>query len=169
MTPMSTAAAVRRLPRPLTGRRVLFYLIAFFGVVFAVNFGMARIAISSFSGLETDSAYKAGLAFERDVAAAHAQDARHWNVDAVLHREGNTPRLVVTAVDAEGKPLVGLMPEVRLAHPTDKRRDVPLDVTAIGPGQFQSLSPIPSGQWDFVIELKHDDETVFRSKSRLSL
>jgi len=166
---MSTLNAVSRTPRPLTGRRVLCYLVAFFGVVFAVNFGMARIAVSSFSGLETESAYKAGLAFEKDVTAAHEQDARHWRVEAVLQHEGISPHVIITARDAQARPLVGLTPEIRLAHPTDKRRDVPLNVTEIGPGRFQSLTPMPAGQWDFVIELKRDGETVFRSKNRLSL
>lgn len=166
---MSTPAVAARSPRPLTGRRVLFYLLAFFGLVIAVNVGMARIALSSFSGLETESAYKAGLAFEKDVAAAHEQDSRHWNVEAVLQRESSTPRIVVTARDAQARPLVGLTPEIRLAHPTDKRRDVPLEVAEIGPGRFQSLTPMPAGRWDFVIELRRDGEILFRSKSRLSL
>ncbi|MEP6841409.1 MAG: FixH family protein, partial [Bradyrhizobium sp.] len=38
---MSRAQAAK----PLTGRKVLFMLIAFFGVVFGVNFLMMRLAI----------------------------------------------------------------------------------------------------------------------------
>jgi nitrogen fixation protein FixH len=166
---MSSTASTVRAPRILTGRMVLFYFIAFFGVIFAMNFYMVRVALSSFSGVETDSAYKAGLSFKNDVAAAHAQDALHWKVEADLQRMGDTTRLIINAQDAEARALPGLAAEVRLAHPTDKRRDVEVSFVEVTPGRFQSLTPLPQGRWDLVIGLKRADETVFRSKSRISL
>jgi len=42
-----------RLSRPITGRMVLFGLVAFFGVVFAVNGTLIYFAIDSWSGLST--------------------------------------------------------------------------------------------------------------------
>src|SRR5918993_1523470 len=99
---MLSTATASRAPRILTGRMVLFYFIAFFGVIFAMNFYMVRVALSSFSGVETESAYKAGLSFKNDVAAAHAQDARHWAVEASLQR-GDATSVVITARDAQGQ------------------------------------------------------------------
>lgn len=165
---MAITADTRQSPRPITGRTVLLYFVSFFGIIFAMNFYMVRVAISSFSGVETESAYKAGLSFKNDVAAAHAQDARHWKVEASLQR-GEASGMIITVRDAQGQALTGLTPEVRLAHPTDKRRDVPLEVVELTPGQFKSLTPAPEGQWDLVIDLKRETETVFRSKSRISL
>jgi nitrogen fixation protein FixH len=166
---MSSTAISSHAPRILTGRMVLFYFIAFFGVVFTMNFFMVRVAISSFSGVETESAYKAGLSFKNDVAAAHAQDARHWAVEASLQRGGDATRLVIMARDEGSRPLAGLTPEVRLAHPTDKRRDIAVEFVEVTAGRFQNLTPMPQGRWDLVIALKRADETVFRSKSRISL
>jgi nitrogen fixation protein FixH len=169
MNAMSTTAATSgQASRPLTGRTVLLYFISFFGIIFAMNFYMVRVAISSFSGVETESAYKAGLSFKNDVAAAHAQDARHWSVEASLQR-GEASGMTITARDAQGQALAGLTPEIRLAHPTDKRRDVVLEFIELTPGQFKSLTPMPEGQWDLVIGLKREAETVFRSKSRVTL
>jgi nitrogen fixation protein FixH len=51
---MDTNRAPRR-PRKLTGRHVLLGLVAFFGVVFAVNAVLVRAAISTFGGVETVS------------------------------------------------------------------------------------------------------------------
>src|ERR671912_3031619 len=99
---MSTTATTGRSPRPITGRSVLIYFISFFGIIFAMNFYMVRVASSSFSGVETESAYKAGLSFKNDVAAAHAQDARHWAVEASLQR-GDATSVVITARDAQGQ------------------------------------------------------------------
>ena len=166
---MSGTAAPIRAPRPLTGRMVLACFVAFFGLVFAMNAYMIRVALSSFSGVETESAYKAGLSFKNDVAAAQAQDARHWAVEATLQRGGDVTRITVTARDAQARPIPGLVPQVRLAHPTDKRRDVPAEFVEVEPGRFQSLTPLPQGRWDLVIELKRDAQTLFRSKSRIVL
>ena len=157
-----------RFSRPITGRIVLLYFVSFFGIIFAMNFYMVRVAISSFSGVETESAYKAGLSFKNDIAAAQAQDARHWSVEATIQR-GDDGGIVITARDARGQALAGLAPEIRLTHPTDKRRDLPLEFVESMPGRFKSLSPMPEGRWDLVIELKREGETVFRSKSRISL
>jgi len=165
---MSTTTISGRAPRPITGRTVLLYFIGFFGIIFAMNFYMVRVAVSSFSGVETESAYKAGLSFKNDVAAAHAQDARHWSVEASMQR-GTYTSLLITARDAQGLALAGLAPAVRLAHPTDKRRDVALEFVELTSGQFKSLTPLPEGQWDLVIELKREAGTVFRSKSRVAL
>jgi len=166
---MSTPLATSRPPRPLTGRRVLFYLVSFFSVVFAMNIVMARIAVSSFSGVETESAYKAGLSFKNDVAAAHAQDARHWSVEAALQRGGAATRIAISARDAENRAIAGLVPEIRLAHPTDRRHDVLLEAVEVAPGRFECETPLRQGQWDLMISFKRAEDTVFRSKSRIAL
>ncbi|HZH12355.1 MAG TPA: FixH family protein [Microvirga sp.] len=157
-----------RSPRIVTGRTVLIYLVSFFGVIFAMNFFMIRVAISSFSGVETESSYKAGLTFKNDVAAAQAQNALDWAVEANI-QHGNPRSILISARDAKAQAISGLAAEVRLAHPTDKRRDSIIAFVETSPGQFQSLTPLPEGHWDLVIDLKRNGETVFRSKSRISL
>jgi len=162
------AQASGRAPRVLTGRTVLVYLISFFGVIFAMNIVMIRVAVSSFSGVETESSYKAGLTFKNDLAAAHAQDALHWSVEASIQR-GDTRGILITARDGTALAISGLSAQVTLAHPTDKRNDLSLDFMETSNGQFRSLTPLPEGRWDLVINLKRGDQVVFRSKSRISL
>ncbi|MCG7391554.1 FixH family protein [Microvirga sp. ACRRW] len=164
---MSTTTAGRP-PRVITGRTVLIYFISFFGVIFAMNFVMIRFAVSSFSGVETESSYKAGLTFKNDVAAAHAQDALHWSVEANVQR-GESSSILITARDAKALAVSGLTAQVRLGHPTDKRNDVTVDFVETSTGQFRSLTPLPEGRWDLVIDLKRGDDVVFRSKSRIAL
>lgn len=165
---MATSSSASPTPRVITGRTVLIYFLSFFGIVFAMNFVMVRVALSTFSGVETESSYKAGLSFKNDIAAAHAQDTLHWNVDATL-QHGAASRIILSARDAQQAPLSGLTTETRLGHPTDKRRDVPVQFVETTPGRFESLTVLPEGQWDLVIGLKRNGETVFRSKSRISL
>jgi nitrogen fixation protein FixH len=165
---MSTLSAAQREPRAITGRTVLICFLTFFGIIFAMNFVMVRVAISTFSGVETESSYKAGLSFKNDVAAAHAQDALHWDVEAKVQRDGAS-KIVLVARDAQQTPLQGLMADVNLAHPTDKRRDIPVQFIETTHGRFESVTMLPTGQWDLAIGLKRDGETVFRSKSRISV
>jgi nitrogen fixation protein FixH len=158
-----------RAPRQLTGRMVLACLLTFFGIIFAMNVVLIRLAVSTFGGVETESSYKAGLAFAKDVAAAHAQDGRHWSVEANLRKMGADAQVVVTARDRDGRALTGLVPTARLSHPTDRRRDAELVLTETAPGRFAGTTSAPRGQWDLVIEFAREGEPLFRSKSRVTL
>lgn len=155
--------------RPLTGRTVLFCLLGFFGTVSIMNGIMIRAAVSSFGGVETESAYKAGLTFKNDIAAAQAQDARGWAIAAVLEPENETTRIVVSGRDARGLPLSQITAEARLQHPTDRRHDLTVDLVQTEPGKFIGQADVTPGQWDLVLELKRDDKPVFRSRNRVNL
>jgi nitrogen fixation protein FixH len=155
--------------KKVTGRTVLVWLVAFFGIVAVVNVVMIRAAVSTYGGLETESSYQAGLAFARETADARAQDALHWRVDARLTptRDGTT--LVIDARDADGRPLAGLAATARLVHPTDQRDDHAVDLRETRPGEFRGAVTAAAGQWDLVLELARDGTRVFRSKNRVML
>jgi nitrogen fixation protein FixH len=154
-------------PRPLTGRTVLICFVTFFGIVFSMNAVMVRFALSSFGGVETESSYKAGLAFRNEIAIAKAQDARHWRVQAAVAPEGDATRVSVVARDAELRALDGLAALARLSHPTDRRRDVAVTLAEVAPGRFEGSAAALRGQWDLVLDLVRDGEVQFRSKSRV--
>jgi nitrogen fixation protein FixH len=160
-------ASGRKRRKEVTGWTVFVCLVAFFAVVAGVNAIMIRAAISTFGGVETESSYKAGLAFSREVAAAQAQDDRHWDVRAVVTPDRAGQLIEVTARDADGRLLAGLTAVARFSHPADRRADVVLDMREAGSGRFVGLAEPMTGQWDLVIELLRDGERVFRSRSRV--
>jgi nitrogen fixation protein FixH len=164
-TAKSGRGAERR--KEVTGRTVLVCFVAFFAVVAGVNAIMVRAAVTTFGGVETESSYKAGLAFSREVAAARAQDERRWEVRATVAPASDTHRFEVTVRDAAGQPLSGLAAIVRFNHPTDRRADVMQEVREIAPGRFIGSAVPAAGQWDLVIELLRGGERVFLSKSRV--
>jgi nitrogen fixation protein FixH len=153
----------------LTGRMVLAGLVAFFGLVAGVNAVMIYAAISTFGGVETESSYRAGLAFAREMASAQAQDARHWNVSAKAVIEGKATVVEVMARDRSGQPITNLAATASLVHPTDRRADHAVPLVSDGGGLFRGTTAATAGQWDLVIELSRDDERLFRSKSRVWL
>jgi nitrogen fixation protein FixH len=155
--------------RRLTGRMVLSILIGFFLVVSIANGVMIRAAVSTFSGVETGSAYQAGLTFERDVADARAQDALHWQVKASLQPSGDKTAISIEARDAGNQPLAGLEATVHLSHPTDRRDDRDVIMQPAGAGRFAGTDATPAGQWDLIIELSREGHRLFRSRNRVVL
>jgi nitrogen fixation protein FixH len=155
----------------LTGGMVLAMLIAFFGVVIGVNVVMAKLAISTLPGTEVDSAYSASLGYEKQIDAAHAQDARRWQVDAHVERgEGGVAIVQVNARDETGKPVPGLTFQGRLERPADKRDDRTVVLAETGIGVFRgTAAAIAPGQWDLVIEGEARGQRMFLSKNRVLL
>src|SRR6202140_5282894 len=124
-------------PKPLTGRKVLFMLVAFFGVVFGVNFLMMKLAIDTLPGTEVDSAYSASLGYEKEIAAAHDQNARNWKVDAHIQREPDGgATLQVEARDNSGLPMSGLNFQGRFERPADRRADQAVALAEVASGIY---------------------------------
>lgn len=163
------ASPLNRKPFEVTGKLVLGCLIAFFLVVAGINAVMIRVAISTFGGVETESAYKAGLAFKAETAAAQAQDARHWNVDVGVDRQADGAVLIIAVRDAKGQPIPNLTLQANLSHPADRRRDIVLSAVETHPGMFRTQAQSAPGQWTLVVEFARNEERVFRSQSRVLL
>lgn len=155
--------------RRLTGRMVLACVVGFFGVIFAANFFLVRYALSSFGGVEVESAYKAGLAFSGDVEAAAAQAARHWQVAIEIARAGAPRTVTVDSRDAEGSPLAGLEAAVTFEHPADRRLDVTVALDESGAGRYVAELPAGTGQRIARLALSRGGEAVFRSENRVML
>jgi nitrogen fixation protein FixH len=157
--------------KPLTGRKVLAILIAFFGVVIGVNVTMMRLAISTLPGTEVDSAYSAGLAYEKEIAAARDQSERNWNVDAHLERHADgSAALDVQAKASDGTPLGGLSLSGRLERPTDRRADQVFEIAEGAGGSYRGTAHgIDPGQWDLVIKADSAGERMFLSRNRVVL
>jgi len=154
----------------VTGRFVLLSLVGFFAVVFAVNAVMVRAAMSTFSGVEVASSYKAGLKFGADRREADQQDGLGWHVDGRIARErSGQPVFEFDVRDRAGALVPGLTVEASLAHPADNRRDQAIAMREIRPGVFSGVFAPLSGQWELKLDLLRGAERVFRSQSRINL
>ena len=159
----------RRSHKPLTGFKVLLMLLAFFGVVIGVNVIMMQLAIKTLPGTEVDSAYSASLGYEKEIAAARDQEARHWQVDAHVERAVDGAAVLrVEARDKDGKPVTGLKFQGRFERPADKRADLSMALLEIGIGVYRgSAQEVAAGQWDLVLEADGAAGRLFLSKNRV--
>jgi nitrogen fixation protein FixH len=151
----------------LTGRTVLVCLLSFFALVAGVNALMIRAAVSTFGGIETENAYQAGLAFSEQIAAARAQDALHWRVEAKVSPSEGASLIELTVHDEGNRPAAGLQAGGRLAHPTDRRADRALSFGERAPGTYRARTDAVHGQWILEIELSRAGEPPFRSRNRV--
>jgi len=155
--------------RPLGGRTVLAALLSFFGVVGAVNALMVHYAISSFRGEVANHPYEAGLAYNSEIAAARAQEARNWDVEVKLVSDASSRRLAVVARDAQGQLIPGLSVIGIFASPVDGTLDRRVGLSEVATGTYMGKVPIASGYWDLEILAKREEATLFQSKNRIHL
>lgn len=157
--------------RPFTGWMALAILAGFFGAIFCANASLVYYAISTFSGEQEASPYERGLAYDKDIAAARAQDARGWrvSVNAVRPQSGAPALIDITMRDADDQPIQGLAVTAALEFPADKKLDQRTTVNEAEPGDYRADASLPPGQWDLVIEARRDGERLFRSRNRIVL
>ncbi len=161
----------RKTERPLTGRVVLITLVAFFAVVIGVNVLMMQLAIRTLPGTEVDSAYKASLAYQGEINAAHDQDARSWKVDARIERRPDGGAVLrVDARDRSGEPLSGVAFAGRLERPADQRQDKLIGLAEQEHGAYRGdVAGVAAGQWELVLEGELQGKRVFLSRNRVIL
>ncbi|EEA94191.1 FixH family protein [Pseudovibrio denitrificans] len=160
-----------RKPRQITGRTVLFSLIAFFGAIAAMNAVMIYIAIDTFPGLEVDSSYKVSQRYNKEIAKAKAQAALNWSVDAVIERNGDgSAHIRVIAKDKAGAPITGEAVTVKLHRPTITAADQDLVLSERSAGEYvANASGVGAGHWNVIVEIADRNDKalpIFRSKNK---
>lgn len=161
---------------PTAGRRARqpgwWYPWIFIGgmtVVVVVNIVLAVAAVRTFPGLETNDAYRKGLAYNDVLAAARAQAARGWQVAVAFVPDSGrgAGELQVVFRDRDGRPLDGLRVGARLTRPLGAEASQTADLQARGDGLYAAHVALPfAGQWDADIHAGGNTEQ-FQTRQRL--
>jgi nitrogen fixation protein FixH len=157
--------------RRLSGRTVLISILTFFGVIISVNVTMMTLAIKTLPGTEVENAYQSGLAYNREISAAHAQETRGWHVAAHVARGGDGRGSIdVEARDVGGAAVRGVTFTARLARPADGKADHTVALIEREGGVYRGeTEDVVAGQWDLVIEADRGSERLFLSRNRVLL
>lgn len=130
--------------KPFTGRRMLVYVLAFFGVIIAVNMVLMTLALRTDNGLVVRNSYVASQNFNRNQDEARAQAALNWSVALVW----NDGELTLTYRDAQGMPLRDLEVTGRVGRPVTARDDRAVVLTRTGSGSYTTELTLGAGFWD---------------------
>jgi nitrogen fixation protein FixH len=155
----------------LTGRTVLFSILVFFGLVIAVNVTMMTLAVETLPGTDVDNPYSTGLAYNKEISAARAQEARAWHVMARVERQADGQSTIrVEARDGAGAPVTGIAFFARLEHPVDRRADHAVSLSEGERGIYGGTAEnVAAGQWELVIDGERGSRRMFMSRNRLLL
>lgn len=154
--------------RELTGRHVLFILLAFFGVMIAVNAYFTVVAVSSFRGEDVPRSYRQGLEYNQTLEARAAQAKLGWTVTTNRVEKDGGHWLLVQVQNKDGNPVFAADLTATLRHRTDTALDQSLHLTPDGPGRYQTALTVPTGEYYLKGMIsKASDQFVFTQSVRV--
>jgi len=148
---MTLATVTKQSPRVessgLTGRHVLWSLIAFFGLIFAVNGYFLYAALSTYSGVVANEPYRKGLEYNQRIAADARQHELGWTESLDIAATRDT--LLLDLKDKNGLPVVGLKTvKAAVGRPSTNKHDVIVELDETAPGHYTAAIPkLADGEW----------------------
>lgn len=140
----------------MTGRRVWWYFVAFFGFVFAVNAAMVTMALRTHSGLVTDHSYEKGLAYNQVVEAEKKQEALGWK-GSINYKNGT---LSFDLHDKNNNPITPKKTTATITRPTQQGMDFTLELKDVE----TSVKFPANGLWEVRVDAEHEGVHYQQSK-----
>lgn len=158
MTPHDQMQDYRPAARPFTGKHMLLCMVAFFGVIIAVNLTMATLANLSWTGLIVKNSYVASQNFNEHLRAGRAQTALGWA--STLDYDGT--RLTFALSDKSGAPVTADSVRVEIGRPATETSDRTVTLSAGDDGTFSTEQDLATGQWDLRATARVGEQVYIR-------
>ncbi len=146
----------------ITGRTVLIGMIAFFGVIFAVNGVFLYFALGTFPGLTSDRAYIEGLDYNRTLADGERQASLGWKAETGIAVLAEGDELKVRILDADGRLVPYLNVTAEIVRPATSDGAQKLDLVASADGHVATLGRLEPGRWLVRILAARDGAQIYR-------
>ena len=137
-----------RAPRPFTGWHMFAILVAFFALVYGVNFFMAYLAETTFSGEVVDNSYDASQVFNHWLDEAAKEKALGWSAHTAWQADG---RLAVSVAGAGTR---GAVASGEVWHPLGDATVHAISFAPTGAGSYVSTAPLGPGRWVLRLTLR---------------
>lgn len=164
------SAESRAASAGIKGRHVLMMLVAFFGVVFAVNGVFLASALRTYTGVVSAEPYVKGLKYNERIEAGERQARLGWADALSLDIDGE---VVLRLSDDAGRPLRGLKFRGTIGRPSTNRLDRQILLIEAEPGQYVARSgALDEGTWLVSLEGRSRDfgeDPVYRIRRRVWL
>jgi nitrogen fixation protein FixH len=155
-----------------------YIFVGAFGIVLGVNLTLLYFATSTFNGLVSTTAYDDGIAYNKEIAAARAQEALGWNGAITLDgqpggSDGAWPAQInAQFLDAAGQPVLqGMTVTAQIRRPTQSGYDQTMTLHANPNGYWSSPVTLPfQGQWEVRVVAKLEErDAAYRMRDRFIL
>ena len=151
----------------LTGWHVLFMLLAFFGVIFAVNGLFIYYSQVTWTGLMPGNGYEASRKYNREAAKARAILAKGWQTRVLVPKDG---RIVIELKNKDGEPVTGLTARGRALRAIGVKGDRDLVFAERGIGRYvlngEGLGP---GAWRIDVKFIRGGELQWRAQAEFAV
>jgi nitrogen fixation protein FixH len=145
-----------------TGRHMLVIIIAFFGVVVAVNVTMASLASRSWSGLVVKNSYVASQQFNGVVEEARRQAALGWT-SRMTYAEG---KFGYRLLDGSGKPVTLRGVSVDFRRQVTEGED---KAVRLSPAVHGFSGPVQLGDGVWLVQIVADAGEPYRELHRITV
>ena len=146
-----------------TGRHMLFIMLAFFGVIIAVNVVMATLANTSWTGFVVENSYVASQEFNRKAEEGRAQAALGWTSSLTI--AGGEIRFGLT--DAGGKAIALRTVKAEFRRPAYAAEDQALTLARANNGEFTGALALRDGLWIVEIDAAAGLDKPYREVHRI--
>jgi len=145
----------------ITGKMVLFFLLAFFGVVMIANGIFLYVALKTFPGLGDAQAYRSGLQYNETLAAAERQKALGWRTAVAYDPAG---RFEVRLFDRHDQPLQYARVDAEIQRPAVDLYDRAVELPEIKPGVYGAAVELPfAGLWRIKLSITGRGGEAYRA------
>lgn len=131
-----------------TGKHMVICMLAFFGVIIAVNMYMATLASKSWTGLIVKNSYVASQKYNGELQKAAEQNSRGWK-SSVSYAAGT---LVLTLRDENDKVLIFDNVGVEIGRPAFEQKDQNLQFMPLSTGSNKIAIHLEKGIWALKIK-----------------
>lgn len=131
-----------------TGYHMIACMIAFFGVIIAVNTMLAVLASSSWTGLVVKNSYVASQKFNAELKAAKVQHDAGWRSE-LTYTKGI---IQVHLIDKNGKPVALDKAHIFIGRPAFEQQDQDVALTENSHGKYYRAVKLTEGYWDIQVK-----------------
>lgn len=151
--------------KEFTGRHLLLIMVAFFGVIIAVNLTMASFARSSWTGLVVENSYVASQEFNEKAAEERAQLALGYM--SSLKIDG--AEISYAILDHDGRKVKIRSAEARFHRPVTTREDTRVTFAIDPSGAATGTEDLTDGVWIMQLTADIATEHPWRDMRRIGI
>lgn len=155
--------------KPWTGRTLLWWLLGFFAVVFAVNGVFLWFASESWTGLAAEDSYRRGLDYNQVIARGETQAELGWRVRAdFVTQDSAHGRFVLSVLGPDGRPIAHREVTAYFRRPVVEGFDFDVTLVPQSDGSYAADVTLPApGQWDVRAEVARPGAENFIVETRI--
>ena len=162
---MSSAANETKKTGEFTGRHMALIMVAFFGVIIAVNGFMAYMATASWTGILAKNGYVASQDFNAELAVRRAQD--RLGFQSLLRYDNEA--IIFSFRNRSDQALVGFDVSLKIGRPVNESEDHQYVLNETKPGIYSEKVKLAPGQWNVDIIANDKASRRYHRKVRLNV